>query len=208
LAVPMSFGLSHIGPIIARFLTEFPEINVDLNLSDDRVDLVGDGYDAALRIAALPDSTLRARKLCDVAVRIVAAPSYLERRGIPRHPADLGQHDCFGYAYFSTPEHWRLVHHRSSEVAVIKPGGRLRTNNADAMLPALFAGHGIAIAPDFIIDPSLASGQVVAILPDWSAPVIALHLVTPPSRLRPRRVEALLEFLTDALATDSRSSAA
>jgi DNA-binding transcriptional LysR family regulator len=206
LAVPMSFGLTHVGPIIARFLTEFPEINVDLNLSDDRVDLVGDGYDAALRIAALPDSSLRVRKLRDVATRIVAAPAYLERRGIPRHPADLSQHDCFGYAYFSTPEHWRLVHAKSNEIAVVKPGGRLRTNNADAMLPSLFAGHGIAIAPDFIIDAALNRGEVVTILPDWSAPAIALHLVTPPGRLRPRRVEALLNFLTEALIITPRVS--
>lgn len=199
LAVPMSFGLTHVGPIIARFLTEFPEIDVDLNLSDDRVDLVGDGYDAALRIAALPDSSLRARKLRDVAVRIVAAPSYVELRGLPRHPADLAQHDCFGYAYFSTPEHWRLVHGKSHEIAVVKPGGRLRANNADAMLPALFAGHGIAIVPDFIIDQALERGDVVTVLPGWSPPAIALHLVTPPGRLRPRRVDALLNFLTESL---------
>ncbi|AYJ86104.1 LysR family transcriptional regulator [Sphingomonas paeninsulae] len=208
LAVPMSFGLSHVGPIISRFLTAFPKIDVDLNLSDERVDLVGDGYDAALRIAALPDSSLRARKLRDVETRIVAAPSYLERRGNPRHPADLNQHDCFGYAYFSTPEHWRLVNAKNKEIAVVKPGGRLRTNNADSMLPALFAGHGIAIAPDFIVDAAIANGQVVAILHGWSPPAIALHLVTPPGRLRPRRVEALLDFLTESLTSDSRIPAA
>lgn len=199
LAVPMSFGLAHVGPIIARFLTAFPEIDVDLNLSDERVDLVGDGYDAALRIAALPDSSLRARKLRDVAVRIVAAPAYLERRGNPRHPADLSQHDCFGYAYFATPEHWRLIHAESHEISVVKPSGRLRLNNADAMLPALVAGHGIAIVPDFIIDAAIGRGDVVTILPGWSPPAIALHLVTPPGRLRPRRVDALLTYLTDAL---------
>lgn len=199
LAVPMSFGLAHVGPIIARFLTAFPEIDVDLNLSDERVDLVGDGYDAALRIAVLPDSSLRARKLRDVAVRIVAAPAYLERRGNPRHPADLSQHDCFGYAYFATPEHWRLIHAESHEISVVKPSGRLRLNNADAMLPALVAGHGIAIVPDFIIDAAIGRGDVVTILPGWSPPAIALHLVTPPGRLRPRRVDALLTYLTDAL---------
>jgi DNA-binding transcriptional LysR family regulator len=206
LAVPMSFGLSHVGPIIARFLTDYPEIDVDLNLSDERVDLVGDGYDAALRIAAMPDSSLRARKLRDVAVRIVAAPNYIERRGAPRHPADLSQHDCFAYAYFSTPEQWRLIHATTGEISSVKPGGRLRTNNAEAMLPALIAGHGIAIVPDFIIDAALARGEVVAILPGWSAPQIALHLVTPPGRLRPRRVEALLNFLTETLTISTQTA--
>ncbi|MDB5701792.1 MAG: LysR family transcriptional regulator [Sphingomonadales bacterium] len=208
LAAPMSFGLTHVGPIIARFLTAYPEIDVDLNLSDDRVDLVGDGYDAALRIAALPDSSLRARTLRDVALRIVAAPSYLERRGNPRHPADLSQHDCFCYAYFSTPEHWRLHHDKSKEIAVVKPGGRLRTNNADSTLPSLLAGHGIAIVPDFIIDDAIDRGDVVTILPGWSAPAVALHLVTPPGRLRPRRVEALLDFLTESLMSHSFVKAA
>jgi DNA-binding transcriptional LysR family regulator len=203
LAVPMSFGLSHVGPIIAQFLTEYPEIDLDLHLSDERVDLVGDGYDAALRIAALPDSSLRARKLRDVPVHIVAAPAYLERRGTPRHPSDLTQHDCFGYAYFSTPEQWRVVNAKSGEVVAIKPLGRLRTNNADAMLPALLAGHGIAIVPEFIVASALAENKVVSILTDWAPPAIALHLITPPGRLRPRRVEALLAFLTEVLTSDS-----
>lgn len=208
LAVPMSFGLSHVGPIIARFLTRYPEIDLDLHLSDERVDLVGDGYDAALRIAALPDSSLRARKLRDVPVHIVAAPAYLERRGTPRHPSDLAQHDCFAYAYLSTPEQWRLVNAKSGEIVAIKPLGRLRTNNADAMLPALLAGHGITIAPEFIVASALTENKVVSFLTDWAPPAIALHLITPPGRLRPRRVEALLEFLTEALTSDSRSSAA
>lgn len=208
LAAPMSFGLTHVGPVLARFMAEFPEIDVDLSLSDERIDLVGEGYDAALRIAALPDSSLRARKLRDVAMHIVAAPAYLERRGRPTHPAEMSGHDCFCYAYSATPEYWRLVHAKSGEVAVIKPHGRMRANNADAMLPALIAGHGIAILPDFIGAEAFASGAVVPILPGWSLPGGALHLVTPPGRLRPRRVEALLAFLADALGGNTRSSAA
>lgn len=199
LAVPMSFGLAHVAPLIARFMADHPGIDIDMNLSDARLDLVGDGYDLALRIAALPDSTLRARKLRDIALHIVAAPTYLERRGVPRHPGELGQHDCFAYAYFSTPEHWRLTR-ADGETAVVRPNGRLRANNADATLPALVAGQGIAIAPDFIVGPALATGALVPILADWSPPSVALHLVTPPGPLRPRRVTLLLDFLAEALA--------
>lgn len=198
IAVPMSFGVAHVAPVIAHFLTEHPGIDVDMHLSDAKIDLVGEGFDAALRIGALPDSSLRARRLRNVALHVVAAPAYLAQRGTPAHPSELAAHECVAYAYFSTPEHWRLTH-SSGEIAVVRPNGRLRVNNADAALPSLCAGHGIAIGPDFIVGESIRSGKLVPILVDWSPPSVALHLVTPPGRLRPRRVEALLEFLAATL---------
>ena len=198
LAAPMSFGISHVCPVIADFLAAHPAIEIDMHLSDDRVDLVGEGFDIALRIAALPDSSLRARKLRDIEVLIVAAPAYLAARGTPGHPADLARHDCFTYAYFATPEHWRLTNAKG-EIAVVRPRGRLRTNNADAALPSMIAGLGVAIAPDFIVGDAVRSGALVPILSDWSPPSVALHLVTPPARLRPRRVELVIAFLTDRL---------
>lgn len=198
LAAPMSFGLRHVAPILAEFLTAYPLISVDLDLSDAQVDLVGGGYDAALRIAALPDSSLRARTLRDVALRTVAAPSYLAARGTPQHPAELATHDCFCYA--NAANDIQRYAHTSGETAAVRLSGRLRANNADAMLPAIVAGLGIAIAPDFVVEDVLARGDAVAILPEWSPPSIALHLVTPPGRLRPRRVELLLDMLTARLA--------
>jgi len=198
LAAPMSFGLRHVAPLLAEFLREHPGIDVDLNLSDAKVDLVGDGYDAALRIAALPDSSLRARKLRDVAMRVAAAPAYLAARGVPTHPAELSAHDCFCYA--NAPNDVLRFSGPGGETAVVRIRGRLRTNNSDAMLPALAAGLGILSAPDFIVDEAIAGGAAVAILEDWHAPPVALHLVTPPGRLRPRRVEALIEFLAGRLA--------
>ena len=156
--------------------------------------LIGAGFDIGLRIASLPDSSLRARKLRDVKTHIVAAPAYLEQHGIPRHPAELGEYECLRYSLLSAPELWRFHNDRGEESA-IRPHGRLRANNSDVMLCSLRAGHGIAVVPDFIIDEDLASGTVVAILQEWRPQPVALHLVTPPGTIRPARVTALIDFL-------------
>lgn len=201
LAAPMSFGLSHVGPVIAEFLCEYRGISVDMHLSDAKVDLIGEGFDIGLRIASLPDSSLRARKLRDVKTHIVAAPSYLERMGTPRHPAELGEHECLRYSLLTTPEHWHFTNSKGEEAAV-RPLGRLRANNGDVMLHGLRSGHGIAVLPDFIIDADLANGAVVPILADWRTQPAALHLVTPPGTIRPKRVTALIEYLATRLSAE------
>jgi DNA-binding transcriptional LysR family regulator len=198
LAVPMSFGLSHVGPVIAEFLCEYRRISIDMHLSDAKVDLIGEGFDIGLRIASLPDSSLRARKLRNVKTYIVAAPAYLERMGTPRHPAELGEHECLRYSLLTTPDLWRFTNKEGHEASV-RPNGRLRANNSDVMLYSLRSGHGIAVVPDFIIDADLASGAVVPILEEWRPQSVALHLVTPPGNIRPRRVTALIEYLTERL---------
>jgi DNA-binding transcriptional LysR family regulator len=199
LAVPMSFGLREVAPLLPAFLAKYPDVSVDLHFSDELVDLIGSGFDAALRIAALPDSSLRARRLRDVSRYLVAAPSYLKRHGRPSHPRDLMRHACLCYAYLPTPDVWRFVSEAGEEVQ-IRPGGPLRANNADAMAPALVAGLGLAVQPDFVVDEAIAEGRLEAVMPDWSPPPIALHLVMPPGGPRPMRVEALIAFLAERLA--------
>ncbi len=198
LAAPMSFGLSHVGPLIADFLCQYRGISIDMHLSDAKVDMIGEGFDIGLRIASLPDSSLRARKLRDVKTHIVAAPSYLDRMGIPRHPAELGKHECLLYSLLTTPELWRFTNAKGEEAAV-RPHGRLRANNSDVMLYSLRLGHGIAVVPDFIIDADLESGAVVPILQEWRPQPVALHLVTPPGMIRPARVTALIDYLVERL---------
>jgi DNA-binding transcriptional LysR family regulator len=194
MTAPMTLGMVQVAPMLADFLAEHPGIEIDLNLSDSRVDIVAEGIDVALRIANLPDSSLRARRLGPIRTYVVAAPLYLERHGRPTHPAQLGEHACLGYTNVSGP--WRFTGPNGEEAAV-RPSGPMRSNSGDAMLPALRAGIGIALLPDFIVGGDLAAGTVEAILTDWSLPPIALHLMTPPSNLRPARVEALIAFLTE-----------
>jgi DNA-binding transcriptional LysR family regulator len=198
LAVPMTFGLREVAPLLPEFLAAYPDVSVDLHLSDELVDLIGAGFDAALRIAALPDSSLRARRLRDVSRNLVAAPSYLKRHGRPSHPSDLMHHACLCYAYLPTPDVWRFVN-KAGEAVQVRPAGPLQANNADALAPALFAGLGLAVQPDFVVGEAIKDGRLELVMQDWSPPPIALHLVMPPGGPRPARVEALAAFLIERL---------
>jgi DNA-binding transcriptional LysR family regulator len=199
LAAPMSFGLRHVSLLLPEFLEAYPEVTVELQLSDARVDIIGEGFDAALRIGQLPDSSLVARRLCGVSVFAVGAPSYFSRHGRPTHPLHLAEHSCLTYTYLSTPDVWRFTN-SAGEVAAVRPSGRLRANNGDAMLPALLAGLGLALLPDFLVGDAIAEGRLETILPDWSIPRGALHFVTPPGGPRPARITALADFLAARLA--------
>ena len=198
-AVPMTFGVKKIAPLLPAFLEQYPEVSIDLHMSDATVDLIGEGFDLALRIARLPDSSLVARRLCPMPRYTVAAPSYLKRHGRPTHPMHLAEHKCFGYAYLSTAGVWHYSN-AAGEQASVRPAGQLRVNNGEAVLPAVIAGLGIADLPDFIIADAIASGEVEVILKGWSQPEGAMHLVMPPGGPRPARVEVLTEFLVKELA--------
>lgn len=199
ITAPMSFGLSHCAPVIAGLMRDYPGLSIDLELNDARVDLIAERFDIALRIAALPDSSLRARRLRPVCQRVVAAPAYVQACGAPRHPAELGHHETILYSLRDQRHIWRFAS-AAGEEAAVELHGRLRLNNGEAMLPAVRAGLGIAVLPDFIVAEDLAAGHLVPLLEGWSLPPVALYLVTPPGRLRPRRVEVTLAYLAQHLA--------
>jgi DNA-binding transcriptional LysR family regulator len=198
-AVPMTFGVNVVAPLLPEFLKAYPDVSIDLHLSDATVDLIGEGFDAGLRIARLPDSSLIARRLCAMPRYTVAAPSYLKTHGRPTHPMHLAEHKCFGYAYLSTPGIWHYTN-AAGEQASVRPAGQLRVNNGEALLPAVLAGLGIADLPEFIVGDAIAAGKVEVILKGWKQPEGAVHLVTPPGGPRPLRVDALAEFLITQLA--------
>jgi DNA-binding transcriptional LysR family regulator len=193
-AVPMTFGLKTVAPILPEFLKQYPDVAIDLHLSDAMVDLIGEGFDLGLRIASLPDSSLIARRLCAMPRHTVASPAYLKAHGRPTHPMHLAEHRCLGYAYLSTPGVWQFTNAKG-EQASVRPSGPLRVNNGEALMPALLAGLGIADLPDFIAGDAIASGEVEVILKDWKQTEGAVHLVMPPGGPRPARVEVLADFL-------------
>jgi DNA-binding transcriptional LysR family regulator len=202
-AVPMTFGVRAVAPILPAFLEQYPDVAIDLHLSDAMIDLIGDGFDAGLRIASLPDSSLIARRLCAMPRYTVASPGYLKRYGRPTHPMHLADHRCLGYAYLSTQDIWHYTN-AAGEQASVRPAGPLRVNNGEALMPALLAGLGIADLPDFIVGDAVASGAVEVILQGWKQTEGSVHLVTPPGGPRPARVEVLADFLAQHFAKGAR----
>lgn len=196
LAAPMSFGVGNVAPLVAEFLAAHPAVEIELHLSDARVDIVAEGFDVALRIADLPDSSLRARRLCQIAAHLVAAPAYLAAYGTPTHPSQLAEHRLLGYTNVTGP--WRFRGRDGSDFS-IRAHGPLAANSGDALVPALVRGLGIARLPQFIVGDQLSDGSLVTVLRDWAPAPVSLHLLTPPSALRPARVEALIAFLAERL---------
>jgi DNA-binding transcriptional LysR family regulator len=146
-----------VAPILPDFFRRCPDIAVDLHLSDEKIDLIGDGFDAALRIAVLEDSSLVAKQLAPVRRFIVAAPTYLARYGRPRRPDDLTAHPCLGYACRAKRDVWRFTN-KAGDNATITPVGPLRVTNVDALIPMLLAGLAIAELPEFIAFDLLRTG--------------------------------------------------
>ncbi|WP_145249018.1 LysR family transcriptional regulator [Pseudomonas oryzihabitans] len=198
LAVPMAFGLRWVAPLLPELLRRYPQLSVDLHLSDATVDLVAEGFDAALRIAALPDSSLVARRLCAVSQLLVAAPAYVERHGWPSHPQELTDHACLSYAYRARSQVWRFSGDDGREASVL-PRGPLRVTNSEALLPVLLEGLAIAELPDFIAADYLADSRLVQLLPDWQLTRGGLYFVTPSARSRPTKIQVLLDFFVEHL---------
>jgi DNA-binding transcriptional LysR family regulator len=199
LAAPMSFGIEHLGPALPDFFAAYPEVSLDINLSDEKVDLVTEGYDLALRIGALTDSSLLARRLCGVSMLLVGAPSYFAKFGRPEHPRDLIGHRLAGYAYGPAHEGLRFHHATEGDYSIALPHP-IRTNNSEVLQPSLLSGLALAMQPEFLIWRELDRGLLESVLEDWIPQRAALHIVTPPSSLRPARVQVLIDFLASKFA--------
>ena len=195
-AAPMSFGLSHVAPALPGFMARYPEVAIDIDFSDALVDLVERRFDLAIRIAKLSDSSLLARRMCTVRILLVGSSAYFEQHGRPRHPRDLAGHRALQYAYSPSGANWRFRHPQHGEFTQTMYAP-LRVNNAEALVPALHAGLGLALQPEFLAWQDIESGKLETVLDDWEVEPIALHLVTPPGRRRPARVQALIDYFCD-----------
>lgn len=199
IAAPMSFGVSHLAPLLPEFMARHPDVVLDVSFSDEMVDLVAQGVDLALRISTLADSSLLARRLCAVRILLVGSPAYFERHGRPGHPRDLTGHRILQYSYSRGGTNWRFRHKRHGEFAQALSASLL-ANNAEALAPALRSGLGMALQPEFLAWKDLQSGALETAMDDWQVESIALHIVTPPGRSRPARVQALIEYLAERFA--------
>ncbi len=198
-AAPMSFGVSHLAPALPDFMARYPDVSLEVDFRDELTDLVAQGFDLALRISTLADSSLLAKRLCGVRILMVGAPAYFERHGRPTHPRELAQHRALFYTHSRLGDAWRFQHAQQDDVALVVPSP-LRVNNAEALAPALLAGLGLALQPEFLVWQQLQDGSLQTAMPDWAVPPIALHIVTPPSRARAARVQVLIDFLAERFA--------
>ncbi|MGE0331090.1 MAG: LysR family transcriptional regulator [Ramlibacter sp.] len=197
-SVPVSFGTRHLAPLWSEFLAAHPRLTLDVHLADRVVDLVDEGFDLAVRIARLPDSSLVSRKLASTRLVLCAAPSYLRRRGTPRHPDDLAAHDVIGYSLLATPGQWLLQGPDGPVTVKTKP--RLWTNNGDTSVAAAVRGAGIDLQPTFLIADELADGRLVEVLPAWQAMALGIYAVYPSRKFVLPKVRALVNFLAGAFA--------
>ena len=195
-AAPMSFGMLHLARAVAAFMDTYPEIRVEMDLNDRFVDLVEEGYDVAVRIARLKDSSLVARRLCGARMVYCASPAYLRRRGTPALPEEVAGHDCLLYANAPQPDQWPFrVAPASPELRTVRVGSRLCANNGDVLREAAVAGQGIAHLPTFIVGEELASGRLEPVLQEWTVSEGAIHCVYPANRHLSPKVRVFVDFL-------------
>lgn len=193
ITAPMSFGSIQLTPALLALARAYPEIRLDVGFTDRVVDLVEEGYDAAVRIGSHGDSSLVARKLCDARVVLVASPSYLAAHGTPARPQNLAEHDCIVDTNFRDPFRWRF--RDSSGVLDIPIAGRLRFSSGEACLAAAAAGLGIANVPSFIAGPYLRSGEVRHLLKAEEPAPHGLYALYPAGRHLALKVRVLVDFL-------------
>jgi DNA-binding transcriptional LysR family regulator len=194
LNVPMSFGILHVAPAIADFLARFPEVQVDVRLDDRKLDLVEAGFDLAIRIGELPDSSLVARALCPCPLVVCAAPSYLQRRGKPSVPDDLRRHEAVIYSYSDVPSQWAFTG-RSGQTIAVPVAGRVRMNNSLALREVLLQGAGIMVTPRFVVETDLRAGRLTALLDDYRLREMTVYAVYPERRHLSPKVRAFIDFM-------------
>ncbi len=193
IAAPLSFGYRHLSSATADFAIEHPEIDLELDLNDREIDLVAEGFDMTIRIGALKDSSLIARKLGVIRFVTVASDSYLQRMGLPRHPSELSQHQGLFYSNISDKRQWSFSEQQKSLTVI--PQARLRANNGDFLTRAALKGLGIYQCPTFLVDEFVRDGQLRVILGEFNRAELGIYALFPPGRLIPRRARALTDFL-------------
>ena len=195
-SAPMSFGMAHLSPLVAEFLRAHPDVRFDMDLADRTVDVIGEGFDMALRIGRLQDSTLVAQKLIDVRMIACCSPGYRRRRHAPATPADLAQHACLPYGQAGRAS-WEFIVDGARTALDVE--GPLRSNNGEVLRDSAIAGLGIVYLPDFIVAGSVDAGLLVEVLAPYMPPPNALHAVYPRHRETSVTIRAFTQFLRERL---------
>jgi DNA-binding transcriptional LysR family regulator len=198
ITAPITFGTTQLAPVLIQFATAFPDIQLDVSFSDRIVNLIDEGFDAAIRIGQPADSSLMARKLCAVRIVLVAAPTYIDVRGLPIAPTDLMDHDCIIDTNFRDPLSWRFTNGDNQQPLSVDVSGRLRFSNAETCVAASEAGLGIARVPTFVAGARLRIGVLKPVLARFEDEPRGLYAVYPSARHLALKVRVLVDFLASA----------
>ena len=202
----VALGRLHISRIVNKLQDIYPDLSVELILTDSFIDPVQEDVDIAIRIGLLQDSALIARKICDQQYVLCASPEYLEQYGIPNSPEDLKKHLCLVYKGVSGTQRWYFRQGHNDKPTVLEPQGKLRSNNAEVLVAAALEGKGIVLFPTWIFEPdTFKNRKLVPLLPEWTSTVdshpIGIHLVSPENRIRSQKVRTVLDFILKEIGT-------
>ncbi len=198
--IPTSFGNLHLARLLPMYQERYPEVTLEVLAIDRIVDLVNDGFDLAIRLAAQHDPSYVARKLATIRLAVCASNSYLSRHGVPREPQELARHNCLTHAFGTYTDKWTF---RGSQGTVTVPvKGRFRTNNGELLRAAALAGDGVILEPTFLVGNDLARGDLVPLLQDWEIPHVTAVALYPSRRFVSAKVRTFVEFMHAAFASE------
>ncbi len=195
---PVTFGILHLAPLWGAFRERHPQVRIDLTLSDRVVDLVEEGYDVAIRIAALADSTLVSKRLASTRIVLCASPRYLEASGVPKHPSELATHSVIAYRYWSTGDEWQFDGPQGRVSVRTKP--IMHSNSGDTCRAMALQHHGVVLQPTFLVGQDLADGRLVELMPEYHALELGIYAIYPTRKHVSPKVRALVTFLVERFA--------
>lgn len=202
LSAPVTFGSQCLSPVLVDYLAQNPEVSVELTLNDRGVDLIEEGFEAAIQIGRLEDSSFIAHPLRPYRSLLCASPAYLARHGTPRKPADLIRHNCLGFMYWDRRSRWRLLGKNGESLVRVR--GNFTVNHGPALRTAALAGLGIVMQPEILFADDLASGRLVRVLQGFQPPERPMHLLTLPDRHPTPRLRSLVEFMIERFGNKRR----
>ena len=200
ITTPSAFGRLYVAPLMRRLLERYPELSVELRMSDVVVDMVTSGIDLAIRGGTVHEASLVSRRVGSSARYVIASAEYLARNGVPEHPSDLARHSCVVFMQSETPNEWRFD--GPGGAVAVEIAGRFRTDSSEAMREAVLTGVGLALAPSWVFGTDLTSGRVQAVLQRFQAEQVPIHAVYPSRRNLAPRTRAVIDFLVDEFRLD------
>ncbi len=194
--VPTDFGSGHLSPLIGGFLKAYPQVSVSMVLENRHVELISEGFDVAIRMGEMEDSTLKARRICDTTMRMIGSPAYFAAHGHPERIEDLNEHRLLHFSNEAQGNVWKLLA-PSGERRFVRSTGALTVNDGQALLKAAIGGFGIAFLPSFLFGEALRAGEVEEAMPHLPIEIQSLHAVYPPGRYTQPKLRAFIDFLVD-----------